>query len=162
MPGRSRRDEIVLVPVRLVGDDDHVPTVGQEWGISSPFWSGRNFWTVETIPPAATLRRSFRSSLGLGLNWRFDEVTRRRQRTFRRAGHQGRSDPLGPRASDWRERDFERSSRRKGHREALPAALGVPDYSHTPVPFSAAAETVACTARLTAWNWCTPRLSWKR
>ena len=44
-------------------------------------------------------------------------------------------------------------ARVKGHRQALAAALGVPDDADPPVPLGAAASTVQATALLTAWYW---------
>ena len=47
-------DEVVLAAVRLVGDHDDVPPVG-EHGMPVALLLGKNFWiVVKTTPPEAT------------------------------------------------------------------------------------------------------------
>ena len=56
-------DEVVLAPVRLVGDHHDVPALATTRDAGRPFLSGKNFWiVVNTTPPDSTASLARRSA----------------------------------------------------------------------------------------------------
>ncbi len=128
VPGEAV-DEVVLAAVRLVGDDDDVARGRESSGCASPFSSGRNFWmVVKTTPPEATCEhaRAGRSRLSACTGvWRSSSL----------AAREG-AEELVVQVVAVGEDDERRVLHRRlldelagveGHREALAAALRVPD-----------------------------------
>ena len=153
VPGEAV-DEVVLAAVGLVGDDDDVAAVGQQRDSLSPFVSGRNFWiVVKTTPPEATLSSSSHLVPVLGLGRLLPQQLlaggERAEELVVEVVAVGEDDEC--RVGHRRVRDDLAGV--EGHRQALAAALGVPDDADPLVTLGRGGPTVQSTALLTAWYW---------
>ena len=126
MPGEAV-DEVVLAAVRLVGDDDDVVAVAEQ-RMRLARSSGMNFWmVVKTTPPEATCSLRAQVVAALGLHRRLAQqllaAGEGAEELVVQVVAVGEDDQRGIRHL----RLLDELAGVEGHREALAAALRVPD-----------------------------------